>query len=285
MNSLLPYYLDILRVTDRDRYMSVLFAPKKARKALAALYSFNAEMVRIRENMRDPRFGEVRLHLWRDSITESETENKISNPILEDLLTAITVCNLPKEDFLHYCDTRSFDLYGDAMETIHDLEVYCTRTESTILRLACQILDHDKTQNIEKACRHGGIAQGLGRILCLLPLTQNRYQRYLPSDMLRSIGVDRRDLESECISDEQKKHIVEAMVALARDHYLRFYECSITFPKTLKPVFLPLAIMPAFFQKVLQLGIRIFQEEVSLSTLYRHWLITKTALRGHFPKL
>lgn len=54
MINFLPYSLDILRAADRDRYISVLFAPKKKRRALAALYAFNAEIARIRENVHNP---------------------------------------------------------------------------------------------------------------------------------------------------------------------------------------------------------------------------------------
>ncbi|AQX22614.1 MULTISPECIES: phytoene/squalene synthase family protein [unclassified Bartonella] len=285
MANFLPYCLDILRNTDRDRYISVLFAPKQKRRALAALYAFNAEIARIRESVRDPLMGEIRLRWWRDSIANDEQQNSESNPILNDLLKTITLFKLSKITFLHYCDARIFDLYNNPIATIHDLEAYCSKTASTILQLSCQILDFDVAPNFTDAYKYGGIAQALSGILRLLPLMQLRYQCYFPTDMLEALGISREELNSNCINDKQKQQIIEAMVALSRDYYLKFYDYSVTLPKTLKPAFLPLAVTPASLQKTIQLGAKVFQENTTSLLLYRYWLITKAAISGHFPKL
>ncbi|WP_102830200.1 phytoene/squalene synthase family protein [Bartonella bovis] len=285
MTNFLSYCLDILRATDRDRYISVLFAPKKKRRALAALYAFNAEIARIRESVHDPLIGEIRLRWWYDSIANGEIKNNKYNPILNDLLTTIALFNLPKTAFLHYCNARVFDLYNEPMTTIHDLEAYCSKTAGTILQLACQILDFDAAQNFTKTYEHGGISQALSGILRLLSFMQLRYQCYFPSDMLQIVGAEREELEANRINNEQKHHIIKAMVALSKDHYLKFYEHFITLPKTLKPAFLPLAITPASLRKTMQLGAAAFQENATLSQLHRYWLITKAAVSGHFPKL
>ncbi|WP_455478558.1 phytoene/squalene synthase family protein [Bartonella sp. B10] len=288
MINFLPYCLDILRATDRDRYISVLFAPKKKRIALAALYAFNAEISRIRESVHDPLIGEIRLRWWYDSIINIDVQNSGRNPILNDLFTAITLFNLPKNSFLRYCDAQILNLYHNSIETIHDLEAYCKETAGIILQLSCQILDSrasEATQNFTNVCEHGGIAQVLSGILRLLSFMQPRYQYYLPTDMLKALGVNREELESNRINDEKKRYIVEAMVALSRDHYIKFYDHFINLPKLLKPAFLPLAIMPASLQKAVQLGAAVFQENSTLPLLYRYWLITRAAMRGNIPKI
>ncbi|CBI76706.1 conserved protein of unknown function [Bartonella clarridgeiae 73] len=285
MINFLPYCLDILRNTDRDRYISVLFAPKQKRRALAALYAFNAEVARIRESVRDPLIGEIRLRWWRDSIANDEIQNSENNPVLSDLLKTITLFKLPKTAFLHYCDARIFDLYHNPIITIHDLETYCSKTASTILKLSCQILDFDVAPNFTDACKYGGIAQALSGILRLFSLMQSRYQCYFPADMLEALGMNRGELDSNCINDEQKQQIIEAMVALSRDYYLKFYEHSVVLPKTLKPAFLPLAVTPASLQKTIQLGAKVFHGNTTSLLLHRYWLITKAAISGNFPKL
>ncbi|WP_455482308.1 phytoene/squalene synthase family protein [Bartonella sp. B35(2025)] len=285
MINFLPYCLDILRATDRDRYISVLFAPKKKRRALAALYAFNAEISRIDESVHDPLIGEIRLRWWHDSIMNADIKNGDSNPILNDLFMAITHFNLPKKAFLRYCEAQILNLYHNPIATIHDLETYCSETASIILQLSCQILDSDTTQNFTNACKHGGITQALSGVLRLLSFMQPRYQYYLPTDMLKAVGVDREELESNRVNDEKKRYIVEAMVALSRDHYTKFYNYFITLPKLLKPAFLPLAVMPASLQKAVQLGTALFQENATLPLLHRHWLITKAAMSGNLPKV
>ncbi|WP_208437474.1 phytoene/squalene synthase family protein [Bartonella taylorii] len=281
----LPYYLDILRATDRDRYISVLFAPKKKRRALAALYAFNVEIARIRETVHDPLIGEIRLRWWHDSIANGGRKKSRDNPILSDLFTAMTLFNLPKMDFLRYCDAQILDLYHNPIENLHDLEFYFSETASIILRLSCQILDPDTAQDFTNVYEYGGIAQGLSGILRLLSFMQSRYQYYLPDDMLKAVGVDREDLESNRINDKQKCHIVEAMVALSRDHYTKFYDHSSALPSMLKQAFLPLAIIPASLQKAVQLGAAVFQESATLPLIHRYWLITRAAISGSFPKI
>ncbi|EJF75163.1 phytoene/squalene synthase family protein [Bartonella alsatica] len=285
MVDFLPYYFDILRATDRDRYMSVLFAPKKKRRALAALYTFNVEVSRIRETVHDPLIGEIRLRWWYDCIAHGEMKKSKNNPILEDLFTAITLFNLPKTAFLRYCNAQILDLYHNPIETLHDLKFYCGETASIILQLSCQILDPDVAQDFTDVYKHGGIAQGLSGVLRLLSFMQSRYQYYLPADILKAVGVDRRDLESYRVNNEQKCHIIEAMVALSRDHYIKFYEYSGALPRMLRPAFLPLAIIPASLQKALQLGATVFQENATLPLIRRYWLITKAAISGDFPKI
>ncbi|EJF85647.1 phytoene/squalene synthase family protein [Candidatus Bartonella washoeensis] len=285
MINFLPYSFDILRATDRDRYISVLFAPKKKRRALAALYAFNAEVARIRESVHDPLIGEIRLRWWYDSIANNEMQESKNNPILSDLFTAISLFSLPKTAFLRYCDAQILDLYHNPVETLHDLEFYCGETASIVLQLSCQILDPDVEQDFADAYEHGGIAQGLSGILRLLSFMPSRYQYYLPADILKVLGVNRKELEANCISNEQKCHIIEAMVALSREHYNRFYEHFSVLPTTLKPAFLPLAIIPASLQKALQLGAAVFQESATLPLLHRYWLITKAAVSGHLPKV
>ncbi|WP_208432816.1 phytoene/squalene synthase family protein [Bartonella taylorii] len=285
MIDFLPYCLGILRATDRDRYISVLFAPKKKRRALAALYAFNVEVSRIRESIHNPLIGEIRLRWWYDSIANGEMQKNKNNPILSDLFTAMTLFNLPKTAFLRYCDAQILDLYHNPIATLHDLEFYCNETASIILQLSCQILDPDAAQDFTNVYEYAGIAQGLSGILRLLSCMQSRYQYYLPDDMLKAVGVDREDLEANRVSDKQKCYIVEAMVALSRDRYIKFYEYSSGLPKMLKPAFLPLAIIPASLQKAVQLGAAVFQESATLPLIHRCWVITRAAISGNFPKI
>ncbi|MBB4076117.1 phytoene synthase [Bartonella fuyuanensis] len=285
MIGFLPYCLNTLRTIDRDRYISVLFAPKKKRNALAALYAFNAEVSRIRESVHDPFIGEIRLRWWYDSISHGEMQTSGNNPILSDLLTAMALFKLPKTAFLRYCDAQILDLYHNPIETLHDLEHYCSETASIILQLSCQILDPDIAQDFTDIYEHGGIAQGLSGVLRLLSFMQSRYQYYLPTDMLKAVGVNREDLESHRLSDEQKGCIVEAMVTLSRDHYTQLYKYSRALPRTLKPAFLPLVIIPASLQRAIQLKAAIFQENATLPLIHRYWLITRAAISGNFPTI
>ncbi|HTV90379.1 MAG TPA: squalene/phytoene synthase family protein, partial [Stellaceae bacterium] len=58
----------LVRRHDRDRYQTALLAPAEKREALFALYAFNYEIARVRETVREPMLGQIRLQWWREAI-------------------------------------------------------------------------------------------------------------------------------------------------------------------------------------------------------------------------
>src|SRR3984957_6677907 len=58
----------LVRHHDRDRFQTALFAPARDREALFALYAFNYEIARVRESVREPMLGQIRLQWWREAI-------------------------------------------------------------------------------------------------------------------------------------------------------------------------------------------------------------------------
>ncbi|MGZ8323236.1 MAG: squalene/phytoene synthase family protein, partial [Rhodoplanes sp.] len=54
----------LVRAADKDRFLASLFAPAERRRRLFALYAFNAEIARVREVVRTPIAGEIRLQWW-----------------------------------------------------------------------------------------------------------------------------------------------------------------------------------------------------------------------------
>ena len=58
----------LVRRHDRDRFQTALFAPAAHREALFALYAFNYEIARVREIVREPMLGRIRLQWWREAM-------------------------------------------------------------------------------------------------------------------------------------------------------------------------------------------------------------------------
>ena len=85
--------MEAVRAADRDRYLSVLYAPEDKRPALFALYAFNAEIASVRDRIREALPGEIRLQWWRDAIAKGEAGG---HPLAEALLAAISRHGLPK---------------------------------------------------------------------------------------------------------------------------------------------------------------------------------------------
>ena len=59
---------ELVRTHDFGRYASSLFVPAGQRRALLALYAFNVEISRVREQVSQPLPGEMRLQWWTDML-------------------------------------------------------------------------------------------------------------------------------------------------------------------------------------------------------------------------
>jgi len=75
MNSATPpadsaaFCADLVRSHDFPRYVATLFVPAAERRALLALYAFNVEIVRVRDQVSQPLPGEIRLQWWTDMLS------------------------------------------------------------------------------------------------------------------------------------------------------------------------------------------------------------------------
>lgn len=57
-----------LRQRDRERWLSILWAPAAARPALLAIHAFDAEQQRIVADAKEPMMAEIRLAWWREQM-------------------------------------------------------------------------------------------------------------------------------------------------------------------------------------------------------------------------
>ena len=182
--------LTALRETDFDRYLSCLLVPEDRRGALAALYAFSAELARIRDLVREPLPGEVRLQYWRDLVEGQPHGDSDANPLAAGIVHAITEHRLPRAALAAMTEARIFDLYDDPMPDRATFEGYAGETASTLIQLGTLILDPDNARNAAEAAGHAGIAQLVAGCLLLLPIHRRRHQVYLPGDILAAVGLD-----------------------------------------------------------------------------------------------
>src|ERR1700712_476598 len=131
---------DVVRSRDFDRYASTLFVAADPRRALLALYAFNVEISRVREQVSQPLPGEIRLQWWTDMLAGAGHGEVSSNPVAAELLWAIGRHDLPVERLAKLIDTHIFDLYHDPMPDLTVLESHFADTTSTLLALAAKIL-------------------------------------------------------------------------------------------------------------------------------------------------
>ncbi|PRD42022.1 phytoene/squalene synthase family protein [Phyllobacterium phragmitis] len=271
--------MDFLRDADRDRYLSVLYAPEEKRGGLAALYAFNAEVARIRDLVHDPLPGEVRLQWWRDLVNGTEHGAAAGHPIAAALLKTIDHYQLPRTAFDNYCEARIFDLYDDPMPSGNDLEGYCGETASALIQLAGLVLDGEAAPRFAELAGHAGVAQGVTGLLRLLPLHRRRGQVFAPADLLKAVGASPEALLAGTDKDALNR-VVAAMAALAQEHLAAFDKAKGVLPAALKPAYLPVAVVPAYLKAVMRKGEDAATQIVEISPIRRQWIMFRAAIGG-----
>ncbi|MGB6119451.1 MAG: phytoene/squalene synthase family protein [Mesorhizobium sp.] len=267
-----------LRRSDHDRYLSTLYAPDAKRTALVALYSFNAEIAAVRDRVREPMAGQVRLKWWSDATADLSGNAAAGNPLAEALAGAIVANRLPVAAFERMLEARVFDLYDDPMPSRTDLEGYLGETASTLIQLAALILDRDAAQSIAEQAGHAGCAQGIAGLLRLMPMHRARGQCYVPAEILTAAGADRESfLAGETGVGDR---VVEAMVSLGREHWLAFERGAADMAPSLRPAFLPAALAPAYLDAVARAGGKALERPVDIAFWRRQWIMLRRASSG-----
>ncbi len=185
------YCAELVRSQDRDRFLAALFAPADLRPHLLALAAFNIEVARVREVVREPLPGEVRIAWWREVLEGQGRGDVAGHPVAAALKDTIARCGLPAAPLVALAEARIFDLYDDPMPTLADLEGYAGETASAVLQLGVMILAPKAAPAAAEACGHGGVAQALTGLMRAFPIHAARGQCFLPLDVLARHGLDR----------------------------------------------------------------------------------------------
>ncbi|WP_374939322.1 phytoene/squalene synthase family protein [Mesorhizobium sp. NBSH29] len=268
-------FLPGLKALDPDRYLSTLYAPPEKREALAVLYTFNAEIAAVRDRVREPLPGEIRLQWWRD-IVEAQTPAS-GHPLAEALLAVIAQEQLPPNAFSNMLEARIFDLYNDPMPSRNDLEGYCGETASAVIQLAAQILDRQAAPAFAETAGHAGCAQAIVGLIRLLPMHRSRGQCFVPADILSAAGCT---VEELLAGAPPAASAVEAMAALASQHLTTFEESASRLPQTLRPAYLPLAVTGIYRDRIVRSPMSALTQPVPVSLLRRQFRLLVRAARG-----
>ena len=181
----------LVRAADKDRFLATLFAPAEHRGALFALYAFNVEVSRVREVVREPLAGEIRLQWWRDVLGGEGRGEVAANPVAAALLASMARYRLPAERLEALVEARRFDLYDEPMATLAALDAYAGSVSSNLIALAARILGSGGEPEIDALTHHAGLAHAVTGLLKAFPIHAARGQLYVPLDVLERHGAGR----------------------------------------------------------------------------------------------
>ncbi len=270
--------LAVLRDTDRDRYLACLLAPAGKQSALAALYAFHAEIARIRDLVREPLPGEIRLQWWRDVLESGAGEG---HPLAQELIATVAAYKLPVAVLLDMIDARVFDLYDDPMENRSSLEGYAGETASALIQLSCLVLDAGTAQQSAEAAGHAGVAQTIAGLLLRLPLHRSRGQVYVPADLLAATGLDRDGFLSGN-DPAALERAVRAFCGLGREHLSKARAKAASISVSNRPAFVTLALSEPIFDRAEKAGANIFLRSLTPAQWRRQWWMWRAARSGRW---
>jgi 15-cis-phytoene synthase len=268
----------LVRTHDFARYASTLFVPAVPRRALLAIYAFNVEISRVREQVSQPLPGEVRLQWWTDMLAGSGHGGVEGNPVAAELLRAIQSWRLPVERLSRLIEEHQFDLYNDPMPTMAALEGYINDTSSALFSLAAGIAG-DPSGETEHLARHAGLAQGMIQVMAALPLDASRRQLFVPLQLLQQHGCG---MEEVFAGKETPKlrAVFDQLRSEARTHLKTAFALLATVPPEVRRVFLPLALVRRELERISRADSDPFVPQVTsrFRTLWTLWRASRTKL-------
>jgi phytoene synthase len=232
---------DLVRTHDFPRYASTLFLPSVHRRPLLALYAFNVEISRVRDQVSQPLPGEMRLQWWIDMLAGQDHGGVEGNPVAAELSWAIRTWRLPVERLVRLIEEHEFDLYNDPMPSLAALEGYASDTASTLFACGSRFLLRP-SEAIDHLARHAGLAYGMVQVIASLPQDTARRQLFFPQQLLESHGSSME----EVFAGKQtpgSRAAIDQLIGEANNHLSTAMSLLATLPAEVRPAFLPLALV------------------------------------------
>lgn len=272
---------DLVRSHDFTRYAATLFAPAAERRALLALYAFNVEIVRVRDQVSQPLPGEIRFQWWTDLFSGLVHGSAEGNPVAAELLRAIRDFDLPVEPLSLLVDEHQFDLYNDPMPTMTALEGYLAATCSALFALAARIMG-EASDASEHLARHAGLAQGIAQVIANLPRDSAHRQLFLPQQFLTSHGCGIEDV----FAGKQTPNlnaVLDQLMGEARQHLATASSLLAQVPPSARAAFLPVSQVRADLDRLSRPGRNPFAPQ-PVSRLRTLWTLWRASRSREFTK-
>jgi NADH dehydrogenase [ubiquinone] 1 alpha subcomplex assembly factor 6 len=269
-----------LRHHDRDRYQTALFAPAERRDALFALYAFNYEIARIRESVREPMLGLIRLQWWRDALDEiySGTPPR-RHEVVTPLAHAIAAHNLSKAHFAALLDARAQDMEELPPDSLSALENYAAATSGSLILLALEVLGVRATKAAD-AGRAAGIAYALAGLLVVAPFHAQQRRVYLPAALTAQHGVDLERSLFALKSPPGLAAVAREIASCARRHLEAARRQRGAVPRAAMPALLHAVLAERRLRRLEAVDHNLFDPKLAVEDTLQSLRLAWAALRG-----
>lgn len=272
------YCEEVVRSGDKDRYLTALFTPAKQRRALFVLYAFNHEVARVREQARESMPGEIRLQWWADVLAGAGHGDVSANPVAAALREVVVRFRLPPRMLADLIEARRFDLYDEPMENLSALELYATRTSSSVIDLAARILNDGRDPGIAELAQHAGIAYAVTGLLRALPIHAARRQLYVPLEVMQRHHAQAEDIFAGKATLEIRAALAE-MRLRARQHLEAARTLIAKMPAAVAPAVLPVTLARPALTRMERRFYRPYRPS-ELPQWRKQWILWRAARSG-----
>jgi 15-cis-phytoene synthase len=273
MQSAFTYCENLVREADRDRFLATLFAPAECRGALFALYAFNVEVGSVRERIREPMAGYLRLQWWRDVL--DGTRDAAGHPTASAMREVVSRYALPVDRLHSLLEARTFDLYNDPMPGLVELDAYAHQTSSTLMALAMHVLGNGEVTGLNPTVP-AGVAYAITGLLRALPHHSARGQVFVPDELLSRHGIGRETILSRRLNGGLVSALHE-LRGYARQQLETAREPLTALPTQLVPALLPVALVRLYLDRMDQPDYDPFVTPVEVPQWRRQWVLWRAA--------
>ena len=276
------------RRADHDRYLTCLFAPAERREALFALLAFNAEIARVRESVREPMMGRIRLQWWRDALEALRrpgAEPPI-HPLAGPLAAAIQRHSLGEGHFETLIEAREADLEDQPFSRLGDLVGYAEASSAPLVALFLEVLGAAEWPDAGRAAateagRHTGIAWALTGLLRAAPFNTARPRTIFPAELLARHRVTPCAATGRSFDTQALAPLVAEIAAQARSHLAQARRPSDLVPRAALPALLTASLAESYLDALARAGHDVTAPRVQHQPL-RPLLLSWRALRGRY---
>ncbi len=186
----MPWIDAQVRRFDRERFVAALFAPARHRPRLMVLYAFNVEVAGVRDRVREPLAGAIRLQWWRDVVEGNRPADETArHPVAAPLRALLAAGTLPAAPLLRLLAAREHDLEeGGEFADLDALAAYAADTSGGLTEAALALLDAADPVSLA-AGRAVGTAYALAGLLRALPQHLSTGRLTLPRRSLAAAGT------------------------------------------------------------------------------------------------
>ena len=184
---------------------------------------------------------------------------------------------LPRERLLALADARVPEAFGDAPPDMQALKSSYETAEGALFELAVLILGAGSGA-AERAARHAGLAYGLTKTLCTIPVQASQKKLLLPPSYFESRGVSLAAVYSGKTSAEFAAALA-GLREMADRALQQFIAAAPELSPAAWPAFLPLSLVKPYLKAMAAPSLDPLQTVATLNPALQFWRIWRAALR------